>query len=249
MNEPDEAHAGQSVPPVAAGTKVVAARPLTAASFARAFGERCPNCKSEVDRNGERAVGGAAGEAGRDVMQIVCPECRAGLGLDIISQEPPVPVPGTEDGEASRAAALAAFLSTRERPCPRCRYNLRGLRNVRCPECESPLRLVLRLRPPDSWLNTAAWVVALVSVLLPLGLQLLVFGGMLYDSNAILLVRLTVLLLLAVLALVLAGWHTFRRLPPVAAMVLAASCFLLIPTYLFVQFIAFLVDLDSSSQW
>ncbi len=249
MNEPDEINPRQSVPPAAAGAEAVAARPLTAASFARAFGERCPNCKVEVDRNGVRTANGPAGEAGRDLMQIVCPECRAALELDIISQEPPAPGPGTEDGEASRAAALAAFLSTRDRQCPRCRYNLRGLRNVRCPECESPLRLVIRQRSPQPGLNTAAWVAALVSVLIPLGLHLLFFGGMLYDSTAVLIARFGVLLLLAVLALVLAGWTVFHRLPPTAALLLAASCFLLIPTYLFVLFIAFLVDLKSSSQW
>ncbi len=240
MNEPDEVNAGQSVPPVAAGTEAVAARPLTAASFARAFGERCPNCKVEVDRNGVRTANGPAGEAGRDVMQIVCPECRAGLELGLVWQEPPAPTPATEGEEASRAAALAAFLSTGDRKCPQCSYDLRGLRHGRCPECKSSLRLVIQLRPPQSWVNMAAWIGGLLSASIPPGLHVILFGRVMFGLSGgtykaeTLRVWLAMLLLIAVWFLVLAGRNVFRRLPPMGAVLLAANCVLLVPAYLLV---------------
>lgn len=57
---------------------------VTALSFARAFGERCPNCKSEVASGGEDA--NQADDGG--VLQ--CPGCRAGLQLAVAMEQPPM---------------------------------------------------------------------------------------------------------------------------------------------------------------
>ncbi len=45
---------------------------------------------------------------------------------------------------------LAEFLATRDAPCPRCGYNLRGLSASRCPECNTEIQLgILRPDRPD----------------------------------------------------------------------------------------------------
>lgn len=43
---------------------------------------------------------------------------------------------------------LASYLAARDEPCPRCGYNLRGLREPRCPECGDALRLRVGLVEP-----------------------------------------------------------------------------------------------------
>lgn len=48
---------------------------------------------------------------------------------------------------AERDELIAAFLAERDVSCPRCGYNLRGLEQARCPECERPL--VLRIEPAE----------------------------------------------------------------------------------------------------
>ncbi len=35
----------------------------------------------------------------------------------------------------------AAYLAERDVPCPKCGYNLRGIRGARCPECAHPIEL------------------------------------------------------------------------------------------------------------
>jgi hypothetical protein len=66
--------------------------------------------------------------------------------------------------------ALSEYLRSRDVPCPLCHYNLRGLSATRCPECGRELRLGVWLAEP----RQAAWVVALVPVLLGAGIGLLV---------------------------------------------------------------------------
>jgi hypothetical protein len=55
---------------------------VTALSFARAFGERCPNCKAEVASGGEAASGPDEG----GVLQ--CPACGVELQLAVALEEP-----------------------------------------------------------------------------------------------------------------------------------------------------------------
>ena len=43
--------------------------------------------------------------------------------------------------QLSHAERLERYLADRDCACPRCRYNLRGLRGEACPECGQPLRL------------------------------------------------------------------------------------------------------------
>lgn len=52
--------------------------------------------------------------------------------------------PASED-----ASRLAAFLATRDEPCPGCGYNLRGLTGTSCPECKQHLMLHVGLTEPD----------------------------------------------------------------------------------------------------
>jgi hypothetical protein len=54
----------------------------------------------------------------------------------------------TEDAEL-----LGIYLATRDVPCPRCRYNLRGLTVTRCPECGQELSVLVTIAsvavPPE----------------------------------------------------------------------------------------------------
>ncbi len=51
---------------------------------------------------------------------------------------------------AGAAGALQAFLAERSAPCPRCRYDLHGVKGTACPECGLPLELELR-DPRRAW--------------------------------------------------------------------------------------------------
>jgi hypothetical protein len=63
------------------------------------------------------------------------------------------------------AAALIAFVATRDAPCPVCSYNLRGLSEPRCPECAAPLHLQVG----SENLRLGAWFAAALSLALALG--------------------------------------------------------------------------------
>lgn len=43
---------------------------------------------------------------------------------------------------------LKLYLADRDVPCPGCKYNLRGLRDERCPECNSDLAIAVGLVEP-----------------------------------------------------------------------------------------------------
>lgn len=51
---------------------------------------------------------------------------------------------------------LREFLAQRDAPCPACGYNLRGLREPRCPECNQQLRMSVALLEPALGLWLAA---------------------------------------------------------------------------------------------
>lgn len=63
------------------------------------------------------------------------------------------------------AAALVAFVATRDALCPVCSYNLRGLGEPRCPECASPLHLQVG----SENLRLGPWFTAILSAALALG--------------------------------------------------------------------------------
>ncbi|MBS0197841.1 MAG: YcxB family protein [Planctomycetes bacterium] len=44
-----------------------------------------------------------------------------------------------QTGQLAPEEHLARYLSDRDLPCPKCRYNLRGARGTACPECATPL--------------------------------------------------------------------------------------------------------------
>lgn len=44
-------------------------------------------------------------------------------------------------GRRPHAERLARYLADRDRPCPRCKYNLRGMHGEVCPECGESIRL------------------------------------------------------------------------------------------------------------
>lgn len=76
--------------------------------------------------------------------------------------------PASED-----ASQLAAFLATRDEPCPGCGYNLRGLTGASCPECRQDLQLHVGLVEP----KLASFLAALIALCLGLGMSslLLIF--------------------------------------------------------------------------
>ncbi len=72
----------------------------------------------------------------------------------------------------SRADQVRAYLAVCSADCPRCKYNLRGLRDPRCPECglELDVQELSESRPwflprPGSLRPAAAWAAA-VNILL-----------------------------------------------------------------------------------
>lgn len=68
------------------------------------------------------------------------------------------------------ADALRTYLSDRDVPCPGCGYSLRGLLRDRCPECNQPLVLAVRLAEP----KMVAWIAGLVGLCMGAG-----FSGLL----------------------------------------------------------------------
>ncbi len=69
------------------------------------------------------------------------------------------------DEEHSEAQLLKLLLATRDLPCPVCGYNLRAIASTNCPECGA--KLDLRVGSTD--LKLGPWLVAVLSVGLPLG--------------------------------------------------------------------------------
>ena len=69
-------------------------------------------------------------------------------------------VPAPVAGGGGDAAALVDFLRERNIECPLCRYNLRGLRSPRCPECGRDLELRIGLSEP----RQGAWLVCQVAL-------------------------------------------------------------------------------------
>jgi hypothetical protein len=55
---------------------------------------------------------------------------------------------------------LLAYLQTHDAACPLCRYNLRGIPRLRCPECGREIRLELTLAEPRimPWVMTTLFV-------------------------------------------------------------------------------------------
>jgi hypothetical protein len=54
----------------------------------------------------------------------------------------------TEEVDQGDEGLLRAHLRTHDDPCPKCRYNLRGVIAPVCPECGSPLQLRAGLNVP-----------------------------------------------------------------------------------------------------
>jgi hypothetical protein len=90
---------------------------------------------------------------------------------------------------------LQRFLANRDISCPVCAYNLRGLDSIACPECGA--KIDLRVGSDD--LKLGAWLVALLSVGLPLGFMalfalFLCIGCLLYGAVDELMVTIVCLL-------------------------------------------------------
>src|SRR5688572_5440203 len=52
--------------------------------------------------------------------------------------------PDSSPAFAAEGDLIRAFLSTRDAPCPGCGYNLRGIAQARCPECEREVTLCVQ---------------------------------------------------------------------------------------------------------
>src|SRR4051812_17017234 len=78
------------------------------------------------------------------------------------------------DPAEPRDPALEIYLASRDIPCPKCGYNLRGLTSSTCPECR--YRLEFMLRPRGGWISTREGVFAMCtffgSVAITLGAEL-----------------------------------------------------------------------------
>ena len=67
--------------------------------------------------------------------------------------------------------ALLAFMRQRDVACPMCKYNLRNLASLKCPECGTKLALGVQQAEPHS----RAWITAVVGLSLPSGIPVNVY--------------------------------------------------------------------------
>jgi hypothetical protein len=72
---------------------------------------------------------------------------------------------------------VVLYLSTRDVPCPSCRYNLRQLTTARCPECGA--RLEMSIRAPVEGMG--AWIACLLACALPAGVGCFVVCELIYE--------------------------------------------------------------------
>lgn len=75
------------------------------------------------------------------------------------------PATTTAPDPAADAAALISFVAIRDAACPVCNYNLRGLKEARCPECSARLHLQVG----SENLKLGPWFLAVLSFALALG--------------------------------------------------------------------------------
>lgn len=71
---------------------------------------------------------------------------------------------GPGEGDAD-GAALTAWLDDHDESCPVCAYNLKGVQQPACPECNAPL--TLGVRSPNA--IAGPWALALIAFSLALG--------------------------------------------------------------------------------
>lgn len=138
-----------------------------------------------------------------------------------------------DDDASSQAEFLRTFLAGRDAACPSCGYNLRDLRNDRCPECGDALALCIGLTEP----RQAAAIVGLIGLAAGAGLSglLLVyvlirttlFGGWYGWDEFVWLNVGGVLIEGAALAGWLRAWRAVRRMPAGRRWALAAGCWTL----------------------
>ncbi|MEZ6243914.1 MAG: hypothetical protein R3B57_12830 [Phycisphaerales bacterium] len=69
------------------------------------------------------------------------------------------------DHDACDGRALSDWLGAHDEACPICAYNLRGVRDAACPECNAPI--TLGVRSPNA--IAGPWALALISFSLALG--------------------------------------------------------------------------------
>ena len=59
--------------------------------------------------------------------------------------------PNSSTDPADEHELLVHYLANRSTPCPRCRFDLRDVREPRCPECGEPIRLQVGAARPLIW--------------------------------------------------------------------------------------------------
>jgi hypothetical protein len=59
--------------------------------------------------------------------------------------------PSSSTDPADEHELLVHYLANRSTPCPRCRFDLRDVREPRCPECGEPIRLQVGAARPLIW--------------------------------------------------------------------------------------------------
>ena len=136
---------------------------------------------------------------------------------------------------------LAAFLADCDVPCPSCHYNLRGLRDATCPECQQALRLHVGLVEP----KLGSFLAAFIPLCMGLGLSALlilfwfivsVFRNSGATGNGRFLTVLVAGLLIFTVAVVvlLKNRSRFTRAPDLTRGMVSGGCMLLTLVYVVV---------------
>jgi hypothetical protein len=73
---------------------------------------------------------------------------------------------------------MVQFLENRDTPCPRCKYNLRGLKSKNCPECGDEVTLQVGLTEP----KLAALITLVVACSIALGASSLISALALFNG-------------------------------------------------------------------
>jgi hypothetical protein len=135
--------------------------------------------------------------------------------------------------DASEPDLLPVFLAERDVACPSCGYNLRGLREARCPECGEAIALRVGLVEP----RQAAGIAGLIGLAAGAGMNGLLLGYAvirvvffrdIFGVDAFLWLNLGGLIVEGgALMAWLRRWRNIRRLTPRTKIMLVAGCWAL----------------------
>lgn len=130
--------------------------------------------------------------------------------------------------EEMNRAEIERYLAQRDCPCPRCHYNLRGLKALACPECGLAIALSVATEhlPNGAFLTSVAAVSAGVgySTLTSLQLLLAIASGATVPTAITVAFLFFVVVSAGLLCLLLAKRNQFRRQSRTARVACASAC-------------------------